>query len=84
MLLAAELGHFAFVFIHPYMDGNGRMARLLLNAMLVSGGFPWTIIPVTRRDAYMTALDAASALNDIGPFAQFVVSCIGVPQAPYA
>lgn len=80
----AVLGHFAFVFIHPYMDGNGRMARFLLNAMLVAGGFPWTIIPVTRRDEYLAALDAASARNDIGPFAQFVVSCIGVPQAPQA
>lgn len=91
-LLAAEphaavravLGHFAFVFIHPYMDGNGRMARFLLNAMLVAGGFPWTIIPVARRDEYMAALDAASARDDIAPFAQFIVSCIGVPQAPQA
>jgi len=89
-LLAAEpnaavravLGHFAFVFIHPYMDGNGRMARFLMNVMLVSGGFPWTIIPVIRRDEYMAALDAASARNDIAPFTQFVVSCIGVPQVP--
>ncbi|MCF0038687.1 Fic family protein [Dyadobacter fanqingshengii] len=34
----AVLGHFIFVFIHPYMDGNGRMARFLMNAMLASGG----------------------------------------------
>jgi hypothetical protein len=57
----AILGHFVFVFIHPYMDGNGRMARFLMNAMLASGGYPWTIIPVLRRDEYMSALERASS-----------------------
>src|ERR1019366_7431351 len=42
----AVLGHFMFVYIHPYMDGNGRMGRFLLNVMLASGGYPWTVIPV--------------------------------------
>jgi hypothetical protein len=37
------LGHFMFVYIHPYMDGNGRMGRFLMNLMLASGGYPWTI-----------------------------------------
>lgn len=36
----AVMGHFIFVFIHPYMDGNGRMGRFLMNVMLASGGFP--------------------------------------------
>ena len=38
----AVLGHWLFGYIHPYPDGNGRMARFLMNVMLVSGGFPWT------------------------------------------
>lgn len=79
-LLAAEaepavrvvLGHFVFVYIHPYMDGNGRMGRLLMNVMLASGGYPWTIIPLQRRDDYMAALEAASVTQDIRPFAGFV------------
>lgn len=33
------LGHFIFVYIHPYMDGNGRMARLLMNTMMAAGGY---------------------------------------------
>ena len=66
------LGHFVFVYIHPYMDGNGRMGRFLMNAMLASGGYPWTIIPVERRDDYMAALEAASVGQDIGPFAEFI------------
>lgn len=68
----ALLGHFIFVFIHPYMDGNGRMGRFMMNAMLASGGYPWTVIPVERRDEYMQALEKASVEQDITPFAAFV------------
>ena len=66
------LGHFVFVYIHPYMDGNGRMGRFLMNVMLASGGYPWTVIPVERRDDYMSALESASVGQDIRPFAAFV------------
>lgn len=72
----AVLGHFCFVFIHPYMDGNGRMGRFLMNAMLASGGYPWTIIRVDWRDRYMSALDAASTRGDIGPFARFLADAM--------
>ena len=68
----AVLGHFIFVYIHPYMDGNGRMGRFLMNVMLASGGYPWTVIPVEQRDAYMKALEEASVKGDIGPFAKFM------------
>lgn len=72
----AVLGHFVFVFTHPYMDGNGRIGRFLMNAMLASGGYPWTVIEVSRRLEYMQALDAASSGGDIGPFVQFVASSL--------
>ena len=68
----AVLGHFIFVYTHPYMDGNGRMGRFLLNAMLASGGYPWTVIPVEERDRYMNALEKASVDLNIKPFAEFV------------
>jgi Fic family protein len=66
------LGHFLFVYIHPYMDGNGRIGRFLMNVMLASGGYPWTVIPVGDRNTYMSALERASVGEDIGPFADFV------------
>jgi hypothetical protein len=66
------LGHFVFVYIHPYMDGNGRMGRFLMNLMAASGGYPWTIVPVERRDDYMRALEAASVGQDIRPLAEFI------------
>lgn len=68
----AILGHFMFVYIHPYMDGNGRTARFLMNAMLASGGYPWTIIPVESRKNYFGALERASVDQHISRFAEFI------------
>lgn len=73
----AVLGHFVFVYIHPYIDGNGRMGRFLMNAMMASGGYPWTVIPVGERTAYMHALEKASVGEDIGPFADFLARSSG-------
>jgi Fic/DOC family protein len=66
------LGHFIFVYIHPYMDGNGRIGRFLMNVMLAASGYPWTVVPLERRDAYMTALEEASVRQNIVPFAEFL------------
>ena len=66
------LGHFMFVYVHPYTDGNGRMGRFLMNLMLASGGYPWTVITVDRRNDYMAALEEASVHEDIDPFARFL------------
>jgi Fic family protein len=66
------LGHWLFGYIHPYPDGNGRMARFLMNAMLASGGYPWTVIRVEDRATYMKALESASVQMNIGPFAAFI------------
>ena len=70
----AILGHFIFVFIHPYMDGNGRIGRFILNLMLVSGGYNWTVIRVSERSRYMAALESASVDGNIVPFTEFVLS----------
>jgi len=71
-IVRAVLGHWLFGFIHPYMDGNGRLARFLMNIMMASGGYPWTIVRATRRKAYLDGLEAASAEQDIVPFATFI------------
>ncbi len=68
----AVLGHFIFVYIHPYGDGNGRMGRFLMNVMLASGGYPWTVIPVEERNTYMEALEKASVEQNIEAFAMFL------------
>ena len=70
------LGHFLFVYIHPYRDGNGRIGRFLMNAVLASGGYPWTVIPVESRSAYLSALEAASVQQDIRVFADFIAHLV--------
>ena len=83
------LGHFVLVYIHPYMDGNGRMGRFLMNVMLAGGGYPWTVIPLQKRDKYMAALESASVEQNIGPFAMFLGRLVSdslegkpLPQVP--
>jgi hypothetical protein len=66
------LGHFMFVYIHPYMDGNGRIGRFLMNVMLAAGGYPWTVIPLEKRDDYMDALESGGVEQNIAPFAIFL------------
>jgi len=68
----AVLGHHLFVFIHPYYDGNGRLGRFLLNAMLASGGYPWAVVRMARRAQYLSALETASVGGDILPLTRFL------------
>lgn len=69
--LAAKF-HTKFTGIHPFADGNGRMARLLMNYILQSNGFPFTNIPLRRRSAYMKT-QAAGNVDNHKPFVMFLV-----------
>ena len=75
------LGHFMFVYIHPYFDGNGRMGRFLMNVMLASGGYPWTVVPLERRNDYMAALESASVDENIKLFAKFLAGLVKSSEA---
>jgi hypothetical protein len=70
------LGHFIFVYIHPYTDGNGRVGRFLMNLMLAAGGYPWTVVPLQRREGYMAAPEEASVRQNIAPFADFLARLV--------
>ena len=79
---AARL-HADFVKIHPFVDGNGRTSRLLMNLELMKSGFPPAVLPVERRLDYYDALDLACAQGDYQPFIALVEDVARDAFAPY-
>lgn len=73
--LAAEFHH-RLVHIHPFVDGNGRTARLLMNLVLMRNGFPPAIIQIEDRLEYMEALEKASVKDDVGDFIGIVAKSV--------
>jgi len=71
-VVRAVLGHFIFVFIHPYMDGNGRIGRFMMNVLWIDAGYPWTIVRLESRKEYLHSLETASVDKNIAPFAIFL------------
>lgn len=67
--------HASFERIHPFRDGNGRTGRLLLNLMLVRGGYPPAIIYKRDRSKYLRALDRADNA-DAGPLAELLARAV--------
>uniref|UniRef100_A0A0R3S5L8 protein adenylyltransferase n=1 Tax=Elaeophora elaphi TaxID=1147741 RepID=A0A0R3S5L8_9BILA len=67
----AAIAHYKLVSIHPFVDGNGRTARLLMNLILMQSGFPPVIIPVEARSEYYDTLDTANHGN-LRPFIRFI------------
>lgn len=76
----ALLAHYGFVTIHPYFDGNGRVARFLMNYILSLSGIPWITIRIEDRDRYFHALETAQCDEDINPFSQFLVKYLKESQ----
>lgn len=73
----AAILHIDFVKIHPFVDGNGRTARLLLNLELMKNGYPPLIIRKEDRLQYYNALDKAHTTEDYNDFYQLVVDALG-------
>ncbi len=68
--------HQRFVDIHPFIDGNGRTARLLLNFYLMRNGYPLVIILRTERKKYIRTIMQSRMENNITPFANFVAKAV--------
>ena len=60
--------HFRLTAIHPFSDGNGRTARLLMNLILIRGGYPPVAVRPEDRAEYLTGLETASLTGDMEPF----------------
>jgi len=71
----AAVFHHRFVSIHPFDDGNGRVARLLMNLLLIRQGYPFTVVRNYDRRRYYDTLRKADA-GDLAPFVNFVGRCV--------
>lgn len=75
--LASEL-HKRFVFIHPFIDGNGRMARLLMNLSLLRNGYTIAIIPAILRHEYIYSLETTHTRPEV--FTDFIADRVIATQ----
>jgi len=74
----AALSHQKLVFIHPFIDGNGRVSRLLMNLALMRAGYNIAIIPPILRGEYIAALEKAH--RHTGNFCTFIAHCVSETQ----
>jgi len=79
----AAFVHIEFVGIHPFIDGNGRTSRLLLNLELIKAGFPPVVITVEDRLEYYKALDFAHTTGDYEPFLALMEKVVTKSFEPY-
>ena len=76
----AALAHVFYEYIHPYIDGNGRTGRFLMNVLFAAGGYPWVIVPFDQRKRYLEAMGSASERGDAAPLSELLLE--GVRAAP--
>nr|WP_269093308.1 Fic family protein [Aliarcobacter butzleri] len=79
----ASFVHIEFVKIHPFIDGNGRTSRLLMNLELIKAGFPPVVIELEDRLEYYKALDIGHTENDYKPFLELMKKVVEKSFEPY-
>ena len=85
----ASLFHYRYIRIHPFEDGNGRIARLLVNFILLRAGYPMIIVRSNDKDKYLSALNSSDLkvglvpsngahanIDQIQPFVEYMKSCL--------
>src|SRR6202521_3106738 len=76
-------GHFRLTAIHPFSDGNGRAARLLMNLMLIRGGYPPVAVRPEDRKTYLDTLERGSLADDLRPLQNFMHERLDATLAEY-
>ncbi len=79
----AAMAHKRLVDIHPFTDGNGRTARLLMNLILVNAGYGVVSIPPVLRNDYIHALSVSRRRNDMEPFSRLIAECVIETERDY-
>jgi Fic family protein len=80
---SAFAAHFRLTAIHPFADGNGRAARLLMNLLLIRGGYPPIAVRPEDRKTYLDALERGSLAEDLRPFQTFMHERLEATLAEY-
>ncbi len=79
----AAMAHKRLVDIHPFIDGNGRTARLLMNLILVNAGYGVALIPPIWRNDYINALSASRQQYNMGAFSKLIAECVIETERDY-
>ncbi len=79
----AAMAHKRLADIHPFIDGNGRTARLLMNLVLVNAGYGVVSVPPVLRNDYINALSDSRRLNDMEPFCKLIAECVVETERDY-
>ena len=74
-IIIAATFHYRFVRIHPFDDGNGRMARLLMNLILIKHGYTVAIVQSDERKCYLQELERVDQSEDPAQFIEYIASC---------
>lgn len=75
-IIIAALAHYKLVTIHPFIDGNGRAARLLMNLLLLQCGYTLAIIKKEQRSEYIDAIEHARKTDDFIPFYGVILQAV--------
>ena len=74
-IVVAATFHYQFVRIHQFDDGNGRMARLLMNMILIRHGYTLAIVSGESRNRYIREIEDVAKTEDLSRFIDFIASC---------
>ena len=80
---AAFEAHYRLTAVHPFSDGNGRTSRLLMNLLLIRGGYMPVAVRPEDRKIYLDTLEQASLTNELKPFQTFMHQCLDATLAEY-
>ncbi len=80
-VIFAAKTHLEFVFIHPFIDGNGRVARLLMNLILLQEGYTIALIPPVLRSNYISSIEKAHENDE--QFLELIARCVYETQKDY-
>lgn len=79
----AAMAHKRLLDIHPFTDGNSKIARLLMNLILVNTGYSVVSISPIWQNDYINALSSSRRLNDMQPFSKLIVECVIKAEQDY-